>query len=181
MSLPVRSLPVLQNWDCHGCTDCCREYRVHVNADEKARIESQEWNNDPALKGVKILVWDGGWFTGQYRLNQRADGSCVFLDPKGGCRIHAKFSSEAKPLACRIYPFMLVPAGDHWRVGLRYACPSVTNDLGRPISAHLGEVREFAVTADDELGPAAATSEVAFLPLDARSVQIRAIIHRRSR
>lgn len=144
MSLPVRSLPVLQNWDCHGCTDCCREYRVHVNADEKARIESQEWNNDPALKGVKILVWDGGWFTGQYRLNQRADGSCVFLDPKGGCRIHAKFGSEAKPLACRIYPFMLVPAGDHWRVGLRYACPSVTNDLGRPISAHLGEVREFA-------------------------------------
>ena len=23
-SLPVRGLPVLQNWECHSCSDCCR-------------------------------------------------------------------------------------------------------------------------------------------------------------
>ena len=57
-------------------------------------------------------------------LNHRADGGCVFLGADNLCRIHGKFGSAAKPLACRIYPFLLVPAGDHWNLGLRLACPS---------------------------------------------------------
>ena len=32
MSWPIRHLPVLQHWDCHGCTTCCREYQVYVTA-----------------------------------------------------------------------------------------------------------------------------------------------------
>ena len=148
MPLPVRSLPVLQNWDCHGCTDCCREFRVQVTDEEKSRIDNQNWDADPAMQGVKRFARDGGWFSSQYRLNHQADGSCVFLDPKGGCRIHAKFGSEAKPLACRIYPFVLAPSGDHWRVGLRFACPSVTNDLGRPAAAHERELREYAAALE---------------------------------
>jgi lysine-N-methylase len=148
MPLPVRSLPVLQNWDCHGCTDCCREFRVQVTADEKSRIDGQNWDADPDMKGVKVFARDGGFLSGQYRLNQLADSTCVFLDPKGGCRIHAKFGSEAKPLACRIYPFVLVPFGDHWRISLRFACPSATNDQGRPIAAHDRELREFAAALE---------------------------------
>ena len=163
MPLPVRSLPVLQNWDCHGCTDCCREYRVQITADEKTRIESQGWENDPAMKGVKLVAWDGGWFAGGYRLNQQADGACVFLDPKGGCRIHAKLGSDAKPLACRVYPFVLVPSGDHWRAGLRFACPSVANDLGRPISAHQSEIREYAAALEVREGVAGRTLPVPIL------------------
>src|SRR5437660_10016842 len=126
MPLPVRSLPVLQNWDCHGCTDCCREYLVAVTDAERARIEAQGWGDDPALKGVKLFRRAGGWFSGKVALNHRPGGACVCLNEQGGCRIHAKFGSEAKPLACRVYPFVLVPTGDHWRVGLRFACPSVT-------------------------------------------------------
>jgi lysine-N-methylase len=151
MPLPVRSLPVLQNWDCHGCTDCCREYRVGVTEDERKRIESQGWENDPAMQGTKLFLREG-WFSGNYRLNHRADGACVFLDEKGGCRIHGKFGSEAKPLACRVYPFVLVPAGNHWRVGLRYACPSVVNDQGRPISAHQAAIREYAEALENREG-----------------------------
>ena len=30
----------MQNWDCGGCTECCREYQVFVTAEEKARIEN---------------------------------------------------------------------------------------------------------------------------------------------
>jgi lysine-N-methylase len=151
MPLPVRSLPVLQNWDCHACTDCCREYRVGVTDAEHSRIEAQGWQEDPALTGVKLFARDG-WLSGDYRLNQTAEGACVFLDEKGGCRIHAKFGSDAKPLACRLYPFVLVPVGDHWRVGLRYACPSVTADRGRPISAHQAELREYAALLEQREG-----------------------------
>jgi len=144
MPMPVRSLPVLQNWDCKGCTDCCREYRVQVTEEEKARIEAQGWGADPAMNGVRLFNWDGGWFEGRYRLNHSIDGACVFLDSKGGCRIHAKFGSEAKPLACRVYPFVFVPFGHEWRIGLRYACPESTHDRGRPIAAHHAELLDYA-------------------------------------
>ena len=35
MGWPVRHLPVIQQWDCHGCGECCREYEVHVTEAER--------------------------------------------------------------------------------------------------------------------------------------------------
>ena len=140
MPLTVRSLPVAQNWDCRGCASCCRSYSIPVTADERKRIEGQSWDSDPDLKAAPLFLPDGRGT----KLNHRPDGACVFLGADDRCRIHAKFGAAAKPLACRVYPFMLVPAGDHWRVGLRYACPSATADAGRPLAEHLPEVREYA-------------------------------------
>ena len=122
MPMPVRALPVVQNWDCAGCAACCRQYAVWVDDDERARIESQGWEKEPDFQGVPLFVREGGRLTGsEWKLNARADGACVFLGPDNRCRIHERFGSAAKPLACRVYPFMLVPAGDHWRLGLRRA------------------------------------------------------------
>jgi lysine-N-methylase len=148
MPLPVRSLPVLQNWDCHACSECCREYRVILTDEERARILSQNWEDDPDVKGLKLMVRDG-WFSRRYRLNHLADGSCVFLNEQGLCRIHAKFGSEGKPLACRVYPFTLVPIGDHWRVGMRFACPSATNNRGRAVAAHEPDIRRYAAAIEE--------------------------------
>jgi lysine-N-methylase len=142
MPLPVRSLPVVQNWDCHGCSDCCRTYYVRVTDAEKARIESQGWDADPELKGIEWVVTDRR--IGGYRLNHRPDGTCVFLGLDNRCRIHAQFGSAAKPMACRIFPFVLVPAGDHWRVGMRFMCPSVAENKGRKLEQHAAELKEYA-------------------------------------
>jgi lysine-N-methylase len=142
MPLPVRSLPVLQNWDCHSCGDCCRTYAVGVSDDERRRIEGQGWDADPALKGVELFTCgrDGG-----SQLAHRADDDgCVFLGADGRCRIHAKFGAAAKPIACRVYPFVMVPAGDHWRVGLRYGCPSAAAGDGRPMAAQAGDAGTYA-------------------------------------
>lgn len=156
MSLPVRSLTVLQNWDCGGCTSCCRQYHVSVSPEEKKRIESQGWECEPDLKGVPFFVKSGGWFSSSYRLNHRgADHACVFLGPNNRCRIHDKFGSAAKPLACRIYPYTLVPAGDHWKLGLRFACPTAAENKGRPLAEHLGDAREYAAALEENLGPVA--------------------------
>ena len=122
MPMPVRSLPLVQNWDCHGCSDCCRTYAVHVSDAEKAKIEAQNWHAEPDLAGVEFFAWDKS--EQRLRLNHRPDGGCVFLGADNRCRIHAKFGSAAKPMPCRVYPFVMVPAGDHWRVGVRFACPS---------------------------------------------------------
>jgi len=145
MPLPVRSLPVAQNWDCRGCAACCRSYSIPVSADERERIEAQGWDLGTPLFDARGTT-----------LNHRPDGACVFLGEGDRCRIHAKFGAAAKPLACRVYPFLLVPAGDHWRVGLRFACPSAAADDGRPLDQHLPEVREYAALLEEN-EPAAKT------------------------
>lgn len=142
MPLPVRHLPVLQSWDCHGCTNCCRDYRVYVTDDERQRILAQGWEKDPALGDAPLIVREG-WLSPRYRLGHRGE-ACVFLNEQGRCRIHEKLGSEAKPLACRLYPFVLVPVGDHWRVGLRYSCPSAVRGEGKPVPEHLADLRQYA-------------------------------------
>ena len=143
MALPIKHLPVLQNWDCHITGTCCKEYRVTLSADEVQRIEEQGWQ--PAdLGGLPPVKRVGPPWSRQVQLNHREDGSCVFLSEQGRCRIHERFGYETKPLPCRLFPFVLVPAGDHWRVGLRYACPSAAANKGRALPEHNSELLVFA-------------------------------------
>lgn len=151
MPLPVRPLPTVQNWDCHGCSDCCRTYAVGVSEAERARIEGQKWDEDPALKGVLPVVYDPS--LGGYRMNHTADGACVLLGPDNRCRIHAKFGAAAKPMACRVYPFVFVPMGDHWRVGIRFSCPSAAENKGRPLPLQAADIKENAALMEAEVGP----------------------------
>ncbi|MBL8799611.1 MAG: YkgJ family cysteine cluster protein [Planctomycetia bacterium] len=144
MSRPVRSLTVLQHWDCQSCTHCCREYRVYVSDDERQCLVALDWSAEADLAGLALVVREGPTWQPRFRLQQRADGACVFLGPQGRCRIHERFGSEAKPFACRMYPFVLAPGGNDWRVGLRFSCPAAAQDQGRPVTDHADEVREFA-------------------------------------
>src|SRR4029079_17635661 len=114
-----------------------------------------EWDLDPDLKGVLFFVRAGGWFSSAYRLNHRPDGACVFLGSDNRCRIHASHGSAAKPLACRIYPYALTPAGDHWKLGLRFACPSAAENKGKPLADHWSEAREYAAVLEAQSGTAA--------------------------
>jgi lysine-N-methylase len=116
---------------------------VYVTEQERERILQQGWDKDPELKGVELFERVGGR-QGSWRLRHRSDGGCVFLEADNRCRIHARFGLEAKPFACRLYPFVLVPAGDHWKLGLRFSCPPVAQDSGRPLSAHLPEANALA-------------------------------------
>ena len=40
MSFPLRDLPVMQNWDCQSCGDCCRRMEGVITDEEKRRIEA---------------------------------------------------------------------------------------------------------------------------------------------
>jgi lysine-N-methylase len=106
MSMPVHHLPVVQNWDCHSCGNCCREYDIPVTAAERQRIEAQGWQNDAAVGDLPLFVRQGRW-SSNYRLF-RGDRGCVFLNDEGRCRLHERFGADAKPFACRLYPFVLV-------------------------------------------------------------------------
>src|SRR5262249_59482007 len=143
MPFPVKHLPLVQKWDCHVTGTCCHEYRVTVSDDERTRIEPRGWPPDER-GGRPPFARAGPPWARSYQLNHAPDGACVFLSPDGRCRIHERHGYEAKPLPCRLFPFVLVPAGDHWRVGLRYACPSAASNRGRALPEHQPELLAFA-------------------------------------
>src|SRR4051794_27660168 len=150
MSMPVRHLPVLQNWDCHSCGNCCRSYDVPVTDAERARIEALNWKDDPDVGGRPLFVRQGRWSKG-FRLF-RSEQGCVFLGKDNRCLLHERHGAEAKPLACRLFPLVLVPAGDHWRVGLRYGCPSAIANQGRPLAEHASEAQQLAELLERDAG-----------------------------
>jgi len=135
------SLPAYQCFACRGCAACCKGiFTIALSAEEAARIRAQGWEREPGLKGVKLMVPYGD----TVRLNHRPGGDCVFLDGDNRCRIHAKFGAEAKPLACRAYPFKHIPTGDGVRIDLRYDCPAVAANDGQPLTEYRAELEALA-------------------------------------
>ena len=135
-------LPVIQNWSCHNCGGCCREHLIEIDEEEKRRIEKQGWSASDGISMDRPVIQKIG--NGRYRLSHTDAGACVFLDENGLCRIHAKFGEPAKPLACRVYPYAVHPAGSRLTVSLRFSCPSVVQNLGTPVSEQHEELKTIA-------------------------------------
>lgn len=165
MPLPLRHLPGLQKWDCQCCAQGCRQYRVYLTEEERQRIAAMDWTGTD-LAGQPLILREGMPWAPRYYLRQREDNTCVFLSDKGLCRIHERFGSEAKPFPCRLYPFILVPAGDHWRVGMRFSCPAVASNQGRPLPEHETELRDYVTRLEQREGMAG--KEVPPPPLQGR-------------
>ncbi len=140
--LPLR-LPTIQNWSCHNCSDCCRQHLIEITEEERQRIVDQNWKPKDGIPESQPVVEPhaGPPWNRRYRLAHTDDGSCVFLNEKGLCRIHAKFGEPAKPLACRIYPYAFHPAGKKVTVSLRFSCPSVVANLGKSVVENRDEIK----------------------------------------
>lgn len=92
---------------------------------------------------------------GRTLLNKHTDGACVFLDRETKhCRIHEKHGFDAKPLACRIYPFSLRAVPEGWSASLRFDCPSVAKNEGEPLHRHLSWLGPLSreLTHDGDIG-----------------------------
>lgn len=137
-----RSLPVImpnvadQRWSCHSCGDCCRTLVIHLTDEERRRIDQQDWTEE--LDAAPYVRAGQEW-----ALNKRDDGACVFLDENNHCKIHSKYGEQAKPLACRIFPFSVRPVPHGWQASLRFDCPSVISSKGKPISQHRAWLAEL--------------------------------------
>lgn len=81
---------------------------------------------------------------GKWVLNKDEQGRCVFLSDAGRCRIHEEQGFDAKPLACRLFPFTLTPAGRSVRAGWRFDCPTVARSRGKPVDAEQGTLGVLA-------------------------------------
>lgn len=129
-----------QRWSCHSCGQCCRALVGHLTAEECERIDKQDWEQE---LGTAPYVRVGG----KAMLNRR-DGACVFLDAENRCRIHAKFGEEAKPFACRIFPFSVRPVSGGWQASFRFDCPSAAESKGQPISQYRAWLTDLVAELD---------------------------------
>src|SRR4051812_28425371 len=139
-------LQILEKWDCHTCGVCCKGHTILLDDEDLAKLDSQGWSKKPEFASVPIFK-KLSLFGAQHVLNQRADGSCIFLNENNLCRIHAEFGEPAKPWACRMFPYQVSPVGDEMRVTMRRTCPSAAADNGRPLGDQLAAVKELAPKA----------------------------------
>jgi len=139
-------LPQIQNWSCHNCGGCCTQHGIYITNEEKARIEKQNWTPADGVPADQPLFVKMGGMLGKtwYRLAHQPNGGCVFLDERGLCKIHGKFGEEAKPLACRIYPYAFHPKGNKVTVSLRFSCPSVAENKGPSVQSQRKDLKAIA-------------------------------------
>ena len=142
MTLPIKTLPIVERWDCSGCGKCCRGNIVPLDDDDLRRLREQQWDQHPDYGGVRTVVRQR-MLSRRYRLAQRDDGTCVFLSDDGLCRIHQEFGFENKPLVCRMYPLQLVPVDNTAYLTLRRSCPTAAADQGSEMKEHRGEAKRF--------------------------------------
>jgi len=134
----LAELPGYQCYDCQVCGKCCGGiFTVVLQPGEAERVREQGWEAE--LQGTPPFVKHGKGF----RLNNREDGKCVFLDENNRCRIHAKFGLEGKPIACQLYPFKFIPTEQTVHADLRFDCPAVAGNAGRPVTEYRTELEEM--------------------------------------
>ena len=143
MSPPIKTLPIVERWDCSGCGNCCRGSVIPLSEDDLERLAAQKWDTHPDFSGVRTVVRQS-WFGKRQQLAQRDDGSCVFLSADNRCRIHAEHGAAAKPLVCQMYPLQLVPQEAKAILTLRRSCPSAAAEEGRELSEHRAAVKRLA-------------------------------------
>jgi lysine-N-methylase len=138
LNLPILVLPVKeQRYSCHGCGNCCRDFTVQLRAEDLAKLNQQGWEQK---LGQPVTIE----FRGTRYLRQRDDGSCIFLMDDGRCRIHAEFGFAAKPIACQLFPFSIMPTHDGLRMGINFACQSVLENKGATLTTHVNDLGRMA-------------------------------------
>ncbi len=132
--LPILMLPVAtQRYSCHGCGNCCRDFTVQLREADLAKLTAQGWEEKIGQPVTTV-------FRGRTYLKQRADGGCVFLMEDGLCRIHKDYGFTEKPIACQLFPFVLIPDDVRTHIGISFACQSVRENKGAELRTHLREV-----------------------------------------
>jgi lysine-N-methylase len=141
MSLPLKTLPIVERWDCHQCGFCCRGSIVPLNERDVERLREQRWHEGPEkISPMTPLAGRAD----KFQLAKRPDGSCVFLMPDGLCRIHKEFGFAAKPLICRMFPLLIIPHEKQAVLTVRRACPSAAGDLGKELAQYLPDALAYA-------------------------------------
>jgi Fe-S-cluster containining protein len=131
------------NYECRCCGKCCKGWTIHI--DEKSYHDLVETD---FFKDFKTSHPDFELFTVDKEESTVAtarveSGFCIFLDDRVLCAIHKELGLKAKPLGCRQFPFRVKITPDGVYVGLSFYCPSIQNNVGRPVAEYRPEIQSW--------------------------------------
>jgi len=138
------TLPEAARFTCRSCGHCCQGWAVPVDQATVTSLRSRDWGGDP----FEAIPTAGRPF--RIKL---VEGRCFFLDGENRCRIHTEVSYEAKPEACRAFPLSVLDVGGQSYARLSHWCPTVTENVGKPLEQQLRWVRETSRHAESRTTP----------------------------
>ncbi|MCA8924859.1 MAG: YkgJ family cysteine cluster protein [Planctomycetes bacterium] len=145
-------------YTCKRCGDCCRTLPVPLTPQDVARLDAHDWTaTSLGLRGAVVHTAQAPRGVWGPHTARTPDGACVFLAEGNVCEVERTLGRDAKPLACRRYPFAYAPGseGKLAFVGAEFTCSAVAANSGKPLASH----RKLALELLEE-GPAlAAPSE----------------------
>ena len=129
---------------CSECGDCCRSLDVPVGPAERRALEGLDWTGrvERLVSGPATVPVRGQGGVGR-RLSRHDDGACTYLGDDGRCLIHRHFGAEAKPLACRLYPFSFHQVGQGYAVDCSFSCRALSRGEGKPLKNYRSEWSEL--------------------------------------
>ena len=109
-------------FDCHQCGLCCRtDWKIRVEP-----LEAERLNLDPEDSTLPV-----------------DSGQCQFLTEKDLCSVHG-----LRPVACRVFPFVIHKLPDGYHVGVSHYCPSARGNQGRLVSEHFRDLSALVEQTD---------------------------------
>ena len=131
-----------ERYTCTGCGDCCRGWSVPLLPGEADRFRALAAALIPVerLKGAVHAARGGGV---AIEALGGAGGQCPALADDQRCLVHAEHGSDAKPVACRLFPFTFVATPTEVRVSLSFACPAVIDAEGPPLEEQRDDVEKL--------------------------------------
>jgi Fe-S-cluster containining protein len=135
-AMPADTVPLLIRDDarftCTMCGSCCGGHNVGpVMGDVIAGLADKMADLEAATQTAKGLFFSLGGHPDDDRpadvedsqvLCHASRGSCIFLADDRKCRIHAAYGGDAKPRACRIFPYALTATPDGIAVTIQREC-----------------------------------------------------------
>ena len=110
-------------FSCTMCGSCCGGHNVGpVMEDVLEGLDPHAAALERETASPKGLFFSMGGRPGEDVLCHSVEGSCVFLDEEGLCRIHARLGAEAKPRGCRLFPYLFVTTPKGVRVSISSEC-----------------------------------------------------------
>jgi len=131
-----------ERYTCTGCGDCCRGWSVPLLPGEADRFRAYATALVPAER-LKHAIHGARAGGSDVEALAGAGGACPALADDQRCLVHAEHGGDAKPLACRLFPFTFVATPTEVRVSLSFACPAVIDAEGPPVDEQRADVERL--------------------------------------
>lgn len=81
MSIPLRTLPIVEQWDCHSCAQCCHTTTIFLTDDDLRKLEKQQWQDHPEMRHVRTVTSRHFWGEEKYWPRSGAAVACSLRRP----------------------------------------------------------------------------------------------------